>query len=367
MTRNKGNTSHASYTRRKYKVFGVVLIVTMRENFVLETAVDEDVCGVTNKGFAFITLFMVIAILALSVGGGVYVMKSGVDELRIEQTTIPKEEIKTKVDIEENVVIENDQTGENGEPEIQIPEIKEEVDTKVEVSVDLTPIKDEITQTQTQSSAFVCENDPTVSSRAFVLLLGFDDQNREDALGWIEGQIGDDPKNRGVLVFTHNGNDSLASISNDFVASFNEFVAEAMPEEVVIIGWSAGGTIAASTAHRLSVSGKVELHTVASPLRGYSLKGFLEGLLEDLTGFEREIGVGFDPFARAPSNFSVYHHKTVTDSDLSGRCGSFASFCDPKAIQANNLPNSKEFYYPEYDHEPLMHAVAEMVINCRKN
>jgi len=217
-----------------------------------------------------------------------------------------------------------------------------------------------------QNSAFICENDTSVASRAYVLLLGINSKDVDNARAWLESKVGNDPKNKGVMIFSHDAVKSLSVIGDDFVARFNAFVAEKKPDEVIIIGWSAGGTIAASTAHRLSIGGKGEIHTVASPLRGYALKGFLEALLEDSVGFSREIGVGFASFAEAPTNFRVYHHKTVKDSDLSGRCGGFAAFCDPMLIQANNLPNSKEFYYPQYDHEPIMHAVAEMVINCRK-
>ncbi|PIR44652.1 MAG: hypothetical protein COV10_04090 [Candidatus Vogelbacteria bacterium CG10_big_fil_rev_8_21_14_0_10_51_16] len=217
------------------------------------------------------------------------------------------------------------------------------------------------------ATTFTCENDRDVESRAYVLVLGINNNNDPTgAQTWIDGATAGDIKNSGNLVFAYDKSRSLVDLSADFINRFNSFVDGKKPEEVVVIGWSAGGVIAASQAHRLQVPGSLEIHTVASPLKGYSLGGFLEFLLEEQTGFGREIGLGFGPFLAPPANARVYHHKTVTDSDLSGRCGDFASFCNPRIIQANNLAGAKEFYYPQYDHEPIMHAVAEMVVACRK-
>jgi len=250
-------------------------------------------------------------------------------------------------------------------------QVQTQVETELPLKLDTDPVAEAVTaqepEQKTESGKFACENDMSVNSRAYVLLLGFNNNNNPTgAQTWIDTATAGDVKNRGNLVFAYDKSRSLADLGADFINRFNTFIGEKKPEEVVVIGWSAGGTILASQAHNLRVSGDLEIHTVASPLKGYSLKGFLESLLDGQTGFAREIGLGFGPFVGAPANAKVYHHKTVTDSDLSGRCGNFAAFCNPLTIQNNNLSSAKEFYYPEYDHELIMTAVAQMVINCRK-
>lgn len=212
---------------------------------------------------------------------------------------------------------------------------------------------------------FTCENDSTVQSRAYVVLLGLNDDNAEGARQELERLTANDSKTKTIWVYDYSKNDTLENISSDFISKFNSFVDSVKTDEIVIFGDSAGGTIAAYSAHLLKYSGKAELHTNASPLRGYGLSGLIaEIFLKNKTGLNKEIGTGFAPYQAAPANFKVYHHKTVNDSVLS-ECGGMKGFCDVRAIQNNNLPGSKEFYYPQYDHRPLMTAVKSAVVSCR--
>jgi len=360
-------------------------------------------------GFAILPLIVVLALVVL--GGGAYIVSTGKVDTKVDTnaqdlelgedldgeaavdsknnmaessptppSTEASQESDHLTDVEEDVV----GAGVTAPAAPKIVESNTAVEATIDAPVTLHPPALDITELDvqelvqqlapallpppvTQSSSFTCEsNDGNVASRAYVLLLGINNTNTELPYRWLNEAVAGDAKNVGTLVFGYKKYDPLAQISQEFLDRFHAFVAEKKPQEVVIFGWSAGGTIAAASASRLNFDGKGEIHTVASPLKGYSLAGFLEFMLEGKYGLEREIGLGFSPWAPAPSNFTVHHHKTVNDSDLSGRCGDFASLCDPKVIQNNNLSGAREYYYPQYDHEPIMHAVTEMVIACRK-
>lgn len=213
---------------------------------------------------------------------------------------------------------------------------------------------------------FTCENSNSVKSKGYVVLLGLNDNDPATKETEIRSLTAADPKVKAIFAYDYEKTTKLADISKDFIAKFNAFISKYQPEEVVIIGRSAGGTIAAYSAQSLVLPGMAELHTIASPLRGYGLGDFLAGVFVGETrGLEREIAVGFTPFLPAPKNFKVYHHKTVADSEYKSQCGEFAEFCDVRAIQNNNLSDSKEFYYPQYDHDTIMLAITRKVVACR--
>jgi len=210
---------------------------------------------------------------------------------------------------------------------------------------------------QIGDSVFTCENDNSVQSRGYILLRGFGD-HYPDSFGYQKSLIEKDAKAKSVLDFDYDEKLSITQISEDFISEFNKFVSENEVEEILIIGQSAGGTVASYSIHKLSFDGPIELHTLASPLRGCNNKGIASQFVPG-EGFYREIGIGFDPFNRPPENVKVYHHKTVNDEILTQ--------CDtPILMQYNNVPGSKEFYYQELNHETIMHTVSKTIIECHK-
>ena len=213
------------------------------------------------------------------------------------------------------------------------------------------------------NAAFVCENDNSVvRSRVYALLHGYGDR-RPEAFDYQKGLLTADTKTKGILDFDYDPNALLADISKDFLTRLSTLLAQYQPDELVIIGQSAGGVVAAYSVHSITFQGRIELQTLASPLRGYNVPAFF---LDQYKGFGREMGVGLGPFTKPRSNVKVYHHKTVEDQTLRSFCGALASFCDPKAIQDNNLEGSKQFLYPQYDHATIMPAVGKLVIDCHR-
>jgi hypothetical protein len=207
------------------------------------------------------------------------------------------------------------------------------------------------------NAVFACENDNSVQTRGYVYLHGFGDHN-PNAFDYQRDLIAEDPKTKDILDFDYDEKLSIVGISEDFVSQFDEFVSENDFEEIVIIGQSAGGTIAAYSAHKLNFTGTIELHTLASPLRGCDNKGFAEQFVPG-EGFYREIGIGLGPFLTPANNVRVYHHKTVNDETLTQ--------CDtPVLMQYNNIAGSQEFYYPELNHETIMPTVSKIIIDCHK-
>jgi len=206
-------------------------------------------------------------------------------------------------------------------------------------------------------TVFVCENDNSVQTRGYILLRGFGDHNPH-SFNYQKSLIEKDLKAKGTLDFDYDEKLSIAEISEDFISKFNKLVSENEFEEIVIIGQSAGGTVAAYSAHKLNFPGVIELHTLASPLKGCNNKGFAEQFVPG-EGFYREIGIGLDPFNAPSDNVKVYHHKTVNDETLTQ--------CDtPVEMQYNNVPGSKEFYYKELSHETIMPTVSKTIIECHK-
>ena len=222
----------------------------------------------------------------------------------------------------------------------------------------------ENTEIKVTYAAYECENDNSIAARGYVFLRGFGDHD-PGAFNYQKGLIGDVP----FLDFDYDENLLLFEISNDFVIQFNQFASNNEFEEIVIIGFSAGGIIASYSANKLIFSGTIELHTLASPLNGYHISDALLDEIQDsrgrpLTGFFREIGAGFDAFESA--NVKAYHHKNVEDEDLRSYCGDNAKYCEPLKIQNNNIPGSKEFFYKQYTHETIMPAVSKLIIDCHQ-
>ncbi len=214
-----------------------------------------------------------------------------------------------------------------------------------------------------REATFSCENDHRIRKRAYVLLMGLGDH---DKAVWNEEKrlMEQDPKADGILIYDQDENKHLQEISSLFLADLNQFLAEHDAEELVIFGSSAGGVTSSHAISKLNFSGPVALHTLASPLKGYGLTGPRAQYLGDRQGYLRDIAIGFEPFDSPPTNVKVYHHKTVTDSVLKAYCGPLAAFCDPIEVQDNNLAGSKEFFYPQYDHDTIMDGVIHEVLKC---
>ncbi len=207
------------------------------------------------------------------------------------------------------------------------------------------------------NNTFECENNNSVQSRAYILLRGFGDHD-PGSYDYHKDLISNDPKVRGVMDFDYNETTRLADLSQDFINEFNEFIDGKELEEVIIIGHSAGGTIAAYSAHKLEFNGAIEIHTLASPLKGCD---FLMAILQFLIGrgYWRDAGVGLDQFTTPGDNVKVYHHKIINDEVLR-RCGA------PVEVQNNNVNGSKEFYYEEYGHSTIVPAVSKIIIECHE-
>ena len=218
---------------------------------------------------------------------------------------------------------------------------------------------------KTSNDTFVCENDNSVKAIGYVYLHGLGDHSSV-AVDLLKSLTQNDSKTKGILDFDYNEQGTLDTISNDFALKFNTFKSQYDLEEVVIIGQSAGGVVAAYSAHKLNFDGDIELHTIASPLNGYGDFGATsKQAAENMAGFAKEIGLGFASFI-TPQGIKVYHHKTAEDEFLSSWCGDYASFCSSNVIQNNNIEGSKEFYYSGYSHTSIMPAVLEMIINCHQ-
>ncbi|MBI5061767.1 MAG: hypothetical protein HZB67_05645, partial [Candidatus Aenigmarchaeota archaeon] len=217
---------------------------------------------------------------------------------------------------------------------------------------------------ETEKAGFQCENNNSAKSRGYVLLMGLADHTKE---GWISEKklMEKDPKAKFVLIYDQDENSKLEDISRKFLEDLNNIIKKNQVEELVIFGASAGGVTASYSIHKLNFSGPIALHTLSSPLKGYDFRGVGEAFLGERSVYEKEIALGLGPYITPGKNVKVYHHKTVTDTVLKDHyCGAFASLCDPIKIQNNNIQGSKEFYYPQYDHNPLMGVVIREVLKC---
>lgn len=212
------------------------------------------------------------------------------------------------------------------------------------------------------SRDYVCENDNSIQSIGYVYLQGYLEHDPH-AFDYQRGLLADDFKTKDILNFDYSESLSTYAICRLFLQEFNTFIFENDFEEIVIFGRSAGGNIISFCAHELEFDGEIEIHTLASPLNGYQVE---DKYLTNRYGIQRELGRGFEPFKKPPSNVRVYHHKTVDDESLRSWCGIYDYLCDPIDIQDNNVEGSKEFYYPELNHSTIVKEVSKMVIDCHK-
>lgn len=208
---------------------------------------------------------------------------------------------------------------------------------------------------------FSCLSDSTITTRSYVYLRGFG--NESELIDEQRKEMKKDPKFNGLLDFSYDVNESLESISKSFLDQVVPFIKNSGSDEIVMIGQSAGGTILAHNAHALPDNPAIELHTMASPLRGYHTPSFA---IKEETGYSKDIAAGIDPFKSPKNNIAAVHHKTVTDETLASACKGFEAFCNTLKAQDNNLKGSDEFFYPEHDHNSIMHAVSSVVIACQK-
>ena len=105
------------------------------------------------------------------------------------------------------------------------------------------------------NAVFACENNPSVSSRAYVVLMGLGDHNVQGMTANLQEITASDSKLAGTLIYDYDETTSLAEIKEDFLGEFDSFIAETQPEEIVVIGLSAGGTVASASASLLSFEG----------------------------------------------------------------------------------------------------------------
>jgi hypothetical protein len=203
-----------------------------------------------------------------------------------------------------------------------------------------------VTQVQVTNATYECGN-VSPKPRAYVILRGYGDHGPipyDYLMSIIE-----DP----VMIFEYNETTRLAGLSRDLLSEFNEFIADKEAEELIIIGYSAGGTIALYSVNELDFNGAIELHTVASPLKGCNFLITLRMLFTN--GFWRDVAPGLNKFT-VPENVKVYHHKTIEDEILS-QCGNSLH------VQNNNVEGASEYYY-NHTHSSILRPVAGMIIEC---
>ena len=207
--------------------------------------------------------------------------------------------------------------------------------------------------TEISETIFTCQS--TSKNVAYAYLRGFGDHN-PNAFDFQRGLIGDNA----ILDFTYDETLTLNELTEEFISQFNTFAANQDVEEIIIIGQSAGGVIAANAASELLFEQKIELHTLASPLNGYHIP---HAFLGEEVGFAKEIATGFTSFRDPQENIKTYHHKTINDEESESYCGSAKAFCNGLKIQQNNLVGSTEYFY-DHTHTSIMQAVSQLVIDC---
>lgn len=216
---------------------------------------------------------------------------------------------------------------------------------------------------EVHDNVYTCEKDDSVKSRAYIILLGFKNHDKNTFVNET-ALMEKNPNVKGIFTYDYNENLTLDEISVEFILQANAFISEMELDELIIIGSSAGGNVAVNSIDNISFDGEIELHTIASPLNGYGLKGIKERLIGERDGLEREIAYGFEPFKITRENIKTYHHKTVEDESLLSKCGAFVKICNTLQIQNNNVEGSKDFYYQDRDHKTIMNEVIGKIIDC---
>ena len=211
-------------------------------------------------------------------------------------------------------------------------------------------------------NSYECLNDDTINSRGYVYIHGLGDHN-PGMLTNIQEGLDADPKSGDLLDFDYDETKSLIELSEEFTISFNEYASSNNFDEIIIISQSAGGIISSHAAYKLDPNVPIELHTMASPLKGYHVS---DKYLGELTGFGKEIGLGINSYETPKENIKAFHHKTIDDEELSSYCGEYAKFCDSLKVQNNNLQGSSDYYYPGETHESIMPVVSKVVFECQR-
>ncbi len=218
---------------------------------------------------------------------------------------------------------------------------------------------------EANEAKFSCENiNEGIEKRGYVLLMGLADHNKQ---GWAveKSYMEQDPKAQFVIIYDQDENLHLTQISEKFLADMHQFLEKNEVDELVIFGASAGGVTASYSISQLNFPGHVVLHTLSSPLKGYGFSGVKENFLGARAGFLRDIAIGLEPFSTPSENVKVYHHKTIRDTILVDYyCNGFTFLCNAVEIQNNNVEGGKEFFYQQYDHNPLMKVVISKVLKC---
>ncbi len=212
-----------------------------------------------------------------------------------------------------------------------------------------------------KEASFSCENNNSIAKRGYVLLMGLGDHGKD---GWYTEKkyMEQDPETEFVLIYDQDETKHLPEISEKFLADMHSLLKQKPVDELVIFGASAGGVTAAYSIAKLNFSGPVALHTLSSPLKGY---GFPDAVLGNRQGYLLDIARGLARFQKPLANVRVYHHKPVTDTILVDHyCNGVTFLCNAVQIQNNNIEGSKEFFYSNYDHNPLMKVVIPKVLKC---
>ena len=114
----------------------------------------------------------------------------------------------------------------------------------------ITPVKADIEITD---DTFVCRNDIGIQSRAFIIVLGFGNHDK-DTFFEENGFIQSDPGTKGLLTYVYDETLTLDEISDLFVVDANDFLKYLPIGELIIVGASAGGNIAINS---VAISGSI--------------------------------------------------------------------------------------------------------------
>jgi len=216
------------------------------------------------------------------------------------------------------------------------------------------------------SAKFNCENETTLQSQAYIIVAGAGSKsfkttkllnraqaNKKDRLQKMGHLLFQNPRTQAVMIFKYDDRASSYKINRRLMRDIQSFVHKITVDELILLGISAGGNLLAKYSENIPFDGEMEIHTISSPLNGYSLARFGQPMIEHFApaetygshGFYREIGAGMQAYAPAPGQIRVYHHKEGSTADnLISHCGQFRGHCDPLKIQYNNVPGSQEFY-----------------------
>src|SRR3989344_3096070 len=115
------------------------------------------------------------------------------------------------------------------------------------------------------NNTYKCENSNL--KKAYVLVHGFGDHNM---LRFNPQKKLIKEKNAStILDYSYNEFLSLDEIAEDFSNKVNKALLKTDAEKIIVIGYSAGGIIASFSLSKIQTDKLIDLHTIASPLKGY--------------------------------------------------------------------------------------------------